>query len=208
MLFPERTRRPLVCLVTAGPDRRSVADIVVEASDAGVDLIQIREPSLDDRTLMSLMRRVVASTHSTASRIIVNDRFDVAAAAGAAGVHLRGSSYPAARLRSVAPDPFLIGRSIHSSADVRDADGCDYLMFGTVFPSASKPAGHHAAGVDALRQVCARASMPVIAIGGISLENARQVIDAGACGVAAIGLFRGAASMSATMAALRRRIDT
>jgi thiamine-phosphate pyrophosphorylase len=204
-------RRPIVCLVTNGPDHRPLKDIIIEAAFAGVDLVQIREPSLSDGALISLARQVIQATTRTACRILVNDRFDVALAADGAGVHLRSSSYPAARLREVTPASFLIGRSVHSTREasgVAAAGGCDYVMFGTVFPSASKPAGHTPAGVDALREVCAAVTLPVLAIGGISLENARAAIEAGACGVAAIGLFRGSRATAAIVSALRRQIDT
>ena len=86
----------------------------------------------------------------------------------------------------------MIGRSVHSLPDVDAAiagAGCDYLLFGTVFPSAGKPGGHPVAGLDALGAACARSSLPVIAIGGITDEHAALVRDAGAAGFAAVGLF-------------------
>ena len=206
-------RRPTLCLVT---DRRTIGDrplaaLVGEAARAGVDLIQIRERDLDDRALVTLAKAAVAAVHGTPARVIVNDRTDVALAAGAAGVHLRADSIPAARVRAVAGADFLVGRSVHDEdeAAASDAEGaCDYLIFGTVFPSSSKPPAHKAAGLSALARVCARVTTPVLAIGGLSIERAPDVARAGAAGVAAIQLFAGAADLRETVRALRRAFDT
>ena len=203
--------RPIICLVTAGSDHRTLPESIREAARAGVDLIQIREPALDAAELMRLTSRAVQDVKGTACRIVVNDRYDVEVAANAAGVHLRANSYSAARLRTIAPPGFLIGRSIHGLDEATAAakeGGCDYFVFGTVFRSERKPSGHHLAGLQALREVAALVQTPVLAIGGISLENAGEAIAAGASGVAAIGLFRGPEPLAATVSALRRRIDT
>jgi thiamine-phosphate pyrophosphorylase len=205
--------RPTLCLVT---DRRAIGErplvaLVGDAARAGVDLIQIREPDLDDRALVVLTRAAVAAVRGTPARVIVNDRTDAALAAGAAGVHLRGDSIPASRVRAIAGPDFVVGRSVHDedeAAAVDAEDACDYLMFGTVFPSSSKPPGHHAAGPDVLARVCARVRAPVLAIGGISAERAREVADAGAAGVAAIQLFAEATDLAETIRALRQAFDT
>jgi thiamine-phosphate pyrophosphorylase len=180
-------------------DRRrfhlSTADLVVRAGNAmraGVDVIQVRERDLLDRQLAALVREIVGVTAGTKTRVVVNDRADIAIAAGAAGVHLRGESASASRVRGMTPEGFLIGRSVHSLADVDAAvaaGGCDYLLFGTVFPSEGKPDGHPVAGLDALRQVCLRSLVPVIAIGGMTAPRAAAVQEAGASGFAAVSLF-------------------
>lgn len=182
-------------------DRRrfglSVDELVVRAvgaARAGVDVIQVRERDLTDRELAALVRELCRATAGTATRITVNDRADIAIVAGAAGVHLRWDSAPAARVRDVAPAGFLIGRSVHSLAEVDAAiagGGCDYLLFGTVFPSEGKPDGHPVAGLELLGQACARSPVPILAIGGINAHRAAAVRDAGAAGFAAIGLFMG-----------------
>ena len=170
-------------------------DLVQRAARAarqGVSAIQIRERDLDDRDLVALVRRVLAAVGSAPARVLVNDRLDVALAAGAHGVHLRGDSIAGRRVRAIAPAGFLVGRSVHDldEVDAAAADGaCDYLLFGTVFPSAGKPAGHHAAGLDALREACRRSPIPVLAIGGIDPSRVPIVTQAGAAGFAAIGLF-------------------
>jgi thiamine-phosphate diphosphorylase len=104
----------------------------------------------------------------------------------------RTKAVAAAALRAARAGDFLIGRSVHSEAEAIAAEaagGCDYLIFGTVYESRSKPAGHPVAGVDALARVCAAVRLPVLAIGGITIERIPEVAAAGAAGVAAIGLF-------------------
>jgi thiamine-phosphate pyrophosphorylase len=180
-------------------DRRrfnlSTGEVVVRAASAvraGVDVIQVRERDLPDRELAALVRAIVGVAAGTKTRVTVNDRADVAIVAGAAGVHLRGDSAVASGVRAMAPGGFLIGRSVHSLAEADAAvagGGCDYLLFGTVFPSGGKAEGHPVAGLEALRVVCGRSPLPVIAIGGINEERAAEVRDAGAAGFAAVGMF-------------------
>jgi thiamine-phosphate pyrophosphorylase len=205
-------RIPCICLVTAGlAPERPVLDVIVEAARAGVDLVQIRERRLDDRALIDLTRRAVDATRDLPVRIVLNDRFDVALAAGASGVHLRGQSPPAARVRAAAPEGFLVGRSVHDLEEavaVEAAGGCDYLVFGTVFPSSSKRPGHPASGIEALRAVCRSVQLPVLAIGGISIETVPAIRSAGASGIAAIGLFQGGDSIADTVRKVRRQFDT
>jgi thiamine-phosphate diphosphorylase len=197
---------PIICLVTGGGTHRALVSLISEAAVAGVDLIQIREPSLDDRALLTLTRGAI----ETAARVVVNDRLDIAVAAHASGAHLRGESFSAARLRPIVPPGFLIGRSVHDvdQAIAAAASGCDYLIFGTVFPSRNKPPGHPVAGLGQLSEIATAVRIPVLAIGGISTENAVDVINAGAAGVAGIDLFRSGVSVRETVSTLRRSFDT
>jgi thiamine-phosphate pyrophosphorylase len=111
---------------------------------------------------------------------------------------------------------FLIGRSVHSLREAREAEadgGADYLIFGTVFPTASKPEGHTVAGVESLKEVCASVRLPVLAIGGLNVGRLPGVAAAGAAGLAGVGLFvdanhRGASAMSALVREARRAFDT
>ncbi len=188
---------------SGGPS--ALVDRIRDAARAGVDLIQIRERDLDARALLQLTTDARRAVEGTAARIVVNDWLDVALAGGAAGVHLRGDSFAAADARRLAGESFLIGRSVHSedeAAQVEADGGCDYLLFGTVFPSSGKPAGHPVAGMDALGRVCARVALPVLAIGGINEDNAAAAFDAGAAGVAGIDLFA-AGNLAARVARLR-----
>jgi thiamine-phosphate pyrophosphorylase len=203
---------PILLLVT---DRRlypagRMAATIQAAAAAGVNLIQVRERDLPDRALVELTRAVVRAA-GPGARVVVNDRVDVALAAGAAGVHLRADSVAAARVRAIVPPGFIVGRSVHREDEavrVEREGGCDYLLFGTVFPSPSKPAGHSAVGVSALARICGAVRLPVVAIGGIGETNAAQVAAAGAAGVAAISLFAGSGDLGRTVAALRRPFDT
>jgi thiamine-phosphate pyrophosphorylase len=171
-------------------------DVVVatasRAARAGVDMVQIREREIDDRQLFGLVRRVAESVRGTGARLLVNERVDVALAAGADGVHLPAAAISPPAVRRIVPNTFLIGGSVHSepeAAAVEAGGGCDYLLFGTVFPTDSKPEGHVVAGVAALQRVCARVRLPVLAIGGIAEGRVSEVARAGAAGLAAIGLF-------------------
>jgi thiamine-phosphate pyrophosphorylase len=186
----------VVCLIT---DRRRFGaageDALVErvrvAARAGVHLVQVRERDLDGGPLTRLTERCVDAVRGTRARVLVNDRVDVALAAGAHGVHLRGDSMDAARVRWMVPPAFLIGRSVHTvdeAIEVSKGGALDYLIFGAVFETASKP-GRDAAGLDALASVSAATTLPVLAVGGMSLPRVADVARAGAAGVAAIGLF-------------------
>lgn len=199
--------RPAICLITpplvrltpdttyvaSGVSRTDLVDRIGAAARAGVHLVQVRQPGVEGRPLVELAAAAVAAVRGTRTRVLVNDRLDVALAAGAHGVHLRGESMPAGRVRAVAPPGFLIGRSVHAAEEARTAaaDGAlDYLIYGTVFATDSKP-GARAAGTGELAAVCAAAPVPVLAIGGISVERLGAVAAAGADGFAAIGLFAG-----------------
>jgi thiamine-phosphate pyrophosphorylase len=163
------------------------------AAAAGIDLIQIREPDLEAGELVGLTRRALEAVRDTATRVLVNERTDIALAAGAHGVHLRASSPPAARVRQFAPPSFLIGRSVHGAAEaiaVARAGGVDYLVLGTVFPTRSKPNGHPTIGLEEVARAARAITIPVLAIGGVTLERAADLAAAGASGVAAIGLFQ------------------
>jgi len=167
----------------------AIVALAGEAARAGVDLIQVREPGLEARALLQLVRSVIAEARPAGARIVVNDRLDVALAAGADGVHLKASSMPARAVRRLAPPPFLVGQSAHALSEVRAAveGGVDYIIFGTVFPSASKGPGWRLAGVTGLGEaVRAAAPVPVLAIGGVSPDTAPQAAAAGAAGAAVI----------------------
>jgi thiamine-phosphate pyrophosphorylase len=203
--------RPCICLVTdrsrlPPPSPDDVTDLpalgplaerLTLAGQAGVDLLQIREPDLSAAELSALVRdvRTRLADGGAGARIVVNERVDVALAAEADGVHLKSDSIPTALVRRYVPAGFLVGRSVHSVDEARaaEADGADYVIFGTVFPSGSKPPGHRTAGLDALAGVSQAVQVPVLAIGGISLNTVAAAAEAGAAGVAAIGLFFDAA---------------
>jgi thiamine-phosphate pyrophosphorylase len=177
--------------LAATDPERLVAERVAAAAASGVDLIQVRERDLDGRALLGLVTRCVGAASGTRTRVLVNDRLDVALAAGAHGVHLRADSMPAPRARTLAPPGFLIGRSVHSVEEAVTAcadGGLDYLLFGAVFTTVSKP-GQTPAGVQALADVSAAVSLPVLGVGGISRETVGRLAGTGCAGFAAIGWF-------------------
>ena len=188
---------PVVCMIT---DRRRLGPHaegalirrVGLAARAGIHLIQVRERDMADGALLALVRQAVAAVRGTQARVLVNDRVDVALAAGAHGVHLRSDSVAGARVRAVTPPGFLLGRSIHTRDDVvtLSTEGVvDYGLFGTVFPTASKPS-QATAGAAGLREaVEAARGLPVLAIGGVRIDNARHLAGTGCSGFAAIGQF-------------------
>jgi thiamine-phosphate pyrophosphorylase len=183
------------------------------AIDAGVDWIQIREKDLGGGRLAKLARGVVAAVgDGRRARVIVNDRLDVAVAAGAGGVHLGRESLPVREVAAWRANEklvdFLIGVSCHGLDEARAAvsDGADYLIFGPVFETPSKMKFGAPLGIEKLRVVCGEVRIPVLAIGGISLANAGRCFEAGAAGIAAIRLFQDVTSdqeLRSRVAALR-----
>ena len=174
---------------SADDARRLLLTQLEEAVEGGVDLIQVRERDLDAAQLAALVRDVVSLTRGSRTRVVINDRLDVALACGAGGVHLRGDSIPALHARRIAPAGFLIGRSVHAADEVPGAEGCDYLIAGTVFSSRSKGRDAPLLGLAGLQAVVRAARVPVLAIGGVTPERFDEIMAAGAAGVAGIGLF-------------------
>jgi len=162
---------------------------VLAAASAGVDLVQVREPDLEAAVLARLVAMLVADTRQTASRILVNDRLDVALAAGAAGVHLKERSFSVEAARRLAPPGFLVGRSIHAPSTAASAGMADYLVAGTVLPTVSKPSASCLGWAGLSAVVKAAGGRPVLAIGGIDLPSIPFVAVSGAAGLAAIGTF-------------------
>jgi len=214
------SRKPLLCLVT---DRRrlrgservehrktALVSLATEAAGAGVDLIQVRERDLEAAELVDLVAAVIEATRDSAARVVVNDRLDVALASGADGVHLRGDSIPPASARTLAPPGFLIGRSVHAIGEARDhAAAVDYLIAGTVFPTASKPSADRFLGPAGLKEIVEAVNVPVLAIGGITEERTEDIAGAGAAGFAAIGLFlQEGRRMSEIVASIREGFDS
>jgi thiamine-phosphate diphosphorylase len=142
---------------------------------------------------------------------VVNDRLDIALATGAGGVHLRSDSIPTLAARSIVPAGFVIGRSVHDAAEAASgAAGTDYLIAGTVFPTPSKPTGQRLLGTSGLTDVVRAVRVPVLAIGGVTVERADQIAATGAAGLAAISLFLPSRnrSMKQVVEELRARFDS
>ena len=172
------------CYVT---DRRQ-GDVIAYAQRAiadGVDMIQIREKDLTARQLLELVAKVRDLAAGTPTRVLVNDRLDVALASGINAVHLPANGLPPAEVRPLVK---VLGVSTHTLQEAIDAErACsDFILFGPIFDTPGKAA----VGIGKLREITSRLSIPVLAIGGITSENTQQVLDAGARGIAGIRLFQ------------------
>jgi thiamine-phosphate pyrophosphorylase len=218
---------PILCCVT---DRKGLAGDAKEQSnallkritaavEAGIDWIQIREKDLSGKELSSLTRAAVAQTKQInerdgkLTRILVNDRLDVALSERASGVHLGENSLPVQDVRKwlderpdlVPREKFLVGVSCHSLkvATAAAYAGANYIFFGPVFATPSKAAFGGPQGLQRLGEVCSAVSIPVLAIGGITRDNASGCVAAGAAGIAAIRLFQGAENLASLVSHLR-----
>lgn len=217
MSLPQPTREVTLCYVT---DRKALAGTASEqirlllgkigsAARAGVHWIQVREKDLSGRILAELVAEAIQRVPPDC-RILVNDRLDVAYATGAGGVHLGGQSLPVVdtkrflRERQVGAQ-FLVGASVHSVevAQAAERAGADYAVFGPVFATPSKARFGEPQGLARLAEVCERTRIPVIAIGGIAVDNAAECIRAGARGIAAIRMFQEGEDVGAVVRDLR-----
>lgn len=163
--------------------RHCITDRHLSRLAAEADVVQVRDKELSPRSLLEVTKRALA----LGTKVVVNDRADIALAVGAHGVHLRSHPIPPREWRRLVPDNFLIGVSCHTLEEIREAEGADYVYFSPIFDS---PGHGPALGLLALENAVRVARMPVIALGGITWENAATCVAAGAAGVAGIRLFR------------------
>jgi thiamine-phosphate pyrophosphorylase len=163
-------------------------DVATALLAAGVRLIQLRDKHASSGELWVSAQQVVQSVHQAKGLIIINDRADIALAVEADGVHVGQDDLPVECARGILGAGKCIGYSTHSLAQVEEADGssADYIAFGPVFPTASKENPDAVVGLDGLRQARRATRKPLVAIGGITVQNARSVLDAGADSVAVI----------------------
>ena len=174
------------------------------ACRAGVDYVQVREKDFPGRALAALVEECATMPEKGPTRLLVNERLDVARSCGADGVHLPADSLPVSAVRSWVGSSWIVGSSCHNAQEVEQAlaGGADYVLVGPVFSTPSKP-GAPTLGLAGLAEICGRASGTVFALGGVDLHNAPQCIAAGARGVAGIRLFQQAADLQAVCNLLR-----
>lgn len=202
--------KPTIYLITKGeatpanfPEKRAeILDIIRIAAESGVSFVQLRERQLSARLVYELAVEAAAITRPTATKLLINDRPDIAAAASAGGVHLTANSLNAAIVRKTFSPEMIIGVSAHSTDEVERAAAAraDFALFGPVFETPGKTTTQ---GLAALREACGVVRhFPVLAIGGISAENAESALDAGAGGVAAIRSLGSREGMQAMISAI------
>ena len=209
--------KPIRYLITRGastetttsesPEFRQILAQVSAAVAAGLELIQLREKRLTARVLFELSEQSAALTRGSATRLLVNDRADVAAAAGADGVHLTTQSIDAATIRRTFGKDFLIGASTHSlaEAEVVKEGRADFVVFGPVFATPSKENYGLPAGLAKLERVAKHLTpFPVLALGGVDVTNARECLRAGASGIAGISLFEAPDRIGEVVSRLRQ----
>jgi thiamine-phosphate pyrophosphorylase len=198
--------RPILCYITAREQlvgaelqrRGAVLERVAQAAAAGVALIQLREKDLTSGELEDLARdaaQVVGAPKPSPGFLVINSRTDVALAVGANGVHLPANDVAVSAVRRVWAEAkrgseCLVGISCHSEEEVAMAAdaGADYVLFGPVFEKVRAPQVP-ASGLEALKRAC-HLGVPVLALGGVTLENSACCFDAGAAGIAGIRIFQ------------------
>jgi thiamine-phosphate pyrophosphorylase len=180
-------------------------EVIQHAVHAGCRLIQVRERDLSSLDLYDFVLRVLEVARPADALVLVNDRTDIAIAAGADGVHLRSSSLRPKVVRDLVNrngrNDFLIGASVHSVHEIAGREGADFLVFGPVFETPSKLEFGTPLGLDAMKEAVQTTTTPILGIGGINLGNFISVLDCGAAGVAAIGLFSNPETVAANVRA-------
>jgi thiamine-phosphate pyrophosphorylase len=170
---------------------RSPLDLARAYLSGGATLLQLRAKALAGSAFLDLASAMVEDARRAGARVIVNDRADLAALSGAAGIHVGQDDLSPAEVRTIVGDDAVIGLSTHTAAQIAVAvqQPIDYLAIGPIFTTGTKDTGYRAIGHDAVRAAVAAAGarqLPVVAIGGITLETAPSVIAAGAASVAVI----------------------
>jgi thiamine-phosphate pyrophosphorylase len=175
-------------------DRYSLTAAVRQALKGGVKAIQLREKDLDTRQLLKLTYKMREMTRKHNAKLFINDRIDIALAAGADGVHLTQNSIPAGAVRKVVKNKLLIGVSTHSLKEAKEAEkaGADFITLGPVYRTPSKLKYGKPLGLDKLAEVSSKINIPVFAIGGIKSRRVKYLKNAGAYGVAMISEVFGA----------------
>jgi thiamine-phosphate pyrophosphorylase len=186
----------------------TLAATIAQAIAAGVDWVQIREKDLPARRLLALTETAISQARRQGTtRVVVNDRLDVALAAHAHGVHLGTRSMPVDLVRKLAPPESVVGVSCHSLAEALAAEsaGANYLLLGPIFPTPSKLQFGPPLGLSKLREVTSQVSMPVFALGGITADRVAGCRENGAAGIAGIRIFQDCDSMQEVVRDLRAK---
>ena len=202
-----RALRLVVIVGEGAADGPGPVDVAAAAVRGGATMLQVRAKSLGAAALADLTRRIIRV--AGAVPVIVNDRFDVATLTGASGCHLGQDDFPIAEARRLAPPGFLLGGSAGNEAEARAAaaQGAHYLGIGPVRSTGNKKGAGAVIGVDGFQRVLAAAGLPAVAIGGITVNDVRALMAAGAAGVAVIGAVSGARDPEVAAHELREAVD-
>ncbi len=167
-------------------------------------MVQIRERDLSARDVFVATAAIAESARRTGARLLVNDRADIAASAGC-GVHLATRSLAVGTIRTAFAPDMLVGASTHTfeEAETAQQGGADFVVYGPVFETGSKKEYGDPVGLEALHEVASRLTIPVVALGGVNLSNFREVLHAGAAGVAGISMFTETHDLRALVAAIK-----
>lgn len=183
---------------------RGLVDRAQRAAQGGATMIQLRLKVVPARELVEVARQLVAALDVP---VVVNDRADVALAAGAAGVHLGSDDLPVSAVRAFAPADFIIGASFGAEDELAHAMGADYVGIGPIHETASKADAGTAIGVRGFERLARMIDAPAVAIGGVSAADAADLLRAGAAGVAVIRAVFGAENPAAAAVALRAALQ-
>lgn len=209
------TKKPLIYLISDGTidsenySAKSVKllELIEAAANAGISMIQIREKKLTTKLLFQLTSRAVKLTQNSKTKIIVNDRSDVALSAGADGVHLTSNSIPIHLIRQNFKSDLIIGISTHSIEEIilaKDA-GADFAVFGPIFPTPNK--GEHKGLKELSKAATLIREFPVLALGGLDDSNIRDVLQTGCGGIAAIRLLNDIENLPKIVKIIRGEMD-
>jgi thiamine-phosphate pyrophosphorylase len=187
--FPFPPLYPIVDEGAANLAGHTVPALAEAFIEGGARLIQLRSKLAPSGRFVEQAQAVAALAHPAGALVVVNDRVDVAMAAGLRAVHLGQDDVPVAMARRVLGEEGFIGLSTHTREQVDAAlyEPIDYLAVGPIFATTTKDPGYDAVGLDLIAYAASRTELPIVAIGGITLERARRVLDAGARSVAVIG---------------------
>lgn len=198
---------PIIYLITSGnltsenfsQLSSQVLQQIESAIEAGISIIQIREKNLSSKFIFDLAVQATNLSRNSSTKILINDRADIALAAKADGVHLTSTSIPTKVVRSIFPKNFIIGISTHKLEEVISAknDGADFAVFSSIYQTVSKAQYGEPQGIERLTEVVETAKdFPVIALGGIKLENIPEISQTGVSGISAISLFENTEKLS------------
>jgi len=191
-----RSLRLVVITDRALAEPRGLLDVVRLALAAGAPCVQLRNKGEPARELLAIGRDIRALVREAGALLVVNDRLDVALALEADGVHVGPDDLPVSAVRTAVPPGFVVGRSADEPEVARRAvdDGADYIGCGTVYPTSTKRDAGSAIGLQGLRRVVEAVDVPVVGIGGITVERASDVATTGAVGVAVVGAVMASAA--------------